>query len=93
MIKYEWDPAKAEVNIRKHGVSFDDAASAFDDPYGFDWIDEKEDYGEERWNLLGMYAGQILIIVYTERGERIRIISARKAERYEQEIYYSRIAR
>jgi len=49
---------------------------------------ESEAYGEERWNLLGMCEGVILHVTYTERGERIRIISARRAERHEQDGYY-----
>jgi uncharacterized DUF497 family protein len=53
-----------------------------------DWIDDREDYGEERVVLLGMTDGSVLVVVYTERGSRIRIISARRADRYEQEIYF-----
>jgi uncharacterized protein len=86
--EFEWDPDKEIANLQKHGVSFTQAAAAFRDPFAVDWIDDREDYGEERVVLLGMIQGSILTIVYTERDNRIRLISARKADRYEQEIYY-----
>ena len=64
----------------------------FDDPMAFEKIDEREDYGEERINLIGMCNGIILHVTYTERGERIRLISARKAKRYERDDYYRKNA-
>jgi uncharacterized protein len=69
-------------------VSFTQAAAAFMDPFAADWIDEREDYGEERVILLGMTDGSVLTVVYTERDTRIRIISARRASKYEHQIYY-----
>jgi len=87
-LEFEWDDAKAAENVRIHGVSFAHAALAFGDPFGVEWIDRREDYGEERIILLGMTGSQILTVVYTERGERIRIISARGATRSEQDLYY-----
>jgi uncharacterized DUF497 family protein len=72
----------------KHGVSFTRAAGAFRDPFAVDWIDDREDYGEERVILLGMTDGSILTVVCTERDNRIRIISARRSDRHEQEIYF-----
>ena len=86
--EFEWDPDKEAANIQKHGISFTQAAAAFRDPFAVDWIDDREDYGEERVVLLGMTDGSVLLVVYTERGSRIRIISARRADRYEQEIYF-----
>lgn len=86
--RFEWDIAKASRNWRHHGVTFDQAAKALVDPFAVEWIDEREDYGEERTNLLGMCDGVLLHVTYTERGERIRIISARRAERHEQDNYY-----
>jgi uncharacterized DUF497 family protein len=83
--QFEWDDAKAADNWRNHGVTFDKAVKTFADPFAVEWIDEREDYGEERRNLLGMCDGVILHVTYTERGERIRRISARWAERYEQD--------
>ena len=59
------------------------------DPFAVEAIDEREDYGEERVNLLGRCDGVILHVTYTERKERIRIISARRAERHEQDDYFS----
>ena len=82
---FEWDDGKAASNRRKHGVSFDDALSAFDDPDGFDEDDADQD--EERWKRIGMSAIGLLAVIYTERGPRIRIISARRATRHEQDGY------
>jgi uncharacterized protein len=88
MLGFEWDPVKAAANIRRHGVSFDQAALAFRDLFSVEWIDLRESYGEERVILLGTSQGQILTVVYTERGERIRIISARRATKDEQDRYF-----
>jgi uncharacterized DUF497 family protein len=85
--EFEWDADKEAANLQKHGVSFAQAAVAFSDPFAVDWIDDRQDYGEERVILLGMTDGQVLTVVCTERETRIRIISARRATRYEQEIY------
>ena len=87
-LEFEWDGAKAADNLRAHGVSFAQAAGACRDPFAVEWIDDREAYGEERINLLGMCEGVILHVTYTERGERTRIISARRAERHEQDDYY-----
>ena len=86
--QFEWHDAKAAENLRNHGVAFEKAVKALADPFAIEWIDQSEAYGEERWNLLGMSAGVILHVTHTERGERIRIISARRAERHEQDRYY-----
>ncbi len=86
--KFEWDDDKASANIRDHGVSFEQAAFAFGDPFAVEWIDNREVYGEERQVLLGMTGGQVLTVVYTERGDRIRIISSWRATRHEQDYYY-----
>jgi uncharacterized DUF497 family protein len=88
MIEFEWDEAKADDNLRKHGVSFEFAATAFRDPFGIEWIDDREAYGEVRTIPLGMADGTVLVVVYTERESRIRLISARRATRYEQDRYY-----
>lgn len=85
---FEWDEAKAALNMRQHGVTFDQAVKALGDHFAVEVIDEREDYGEERINLLGMCDGVILHVTYTERGERIRIISARRAERHERDEYF-----
>lgn len=88
MLQFEWDGDKAAANARKHGVSFEQAALAFRDLFAVEWIDTRESYGEERMVLLGTSQGQILAVVYTERGERIRIISARRATKHEKETYF-----
>lgn len=85
---FEWDAAKAIANWHRHGVTFDHAATAASDPFAIEVIDTREDYGEERINLLGLCDGVILHVTYTERGDRIRIISARRAERHEQDHYF-----
>ena len=85
---FEWRAEKAAENWRQHGVTFDQAAKAIGDPFAVEVIDDREDYGEERINLLGMCEGVILHVTYTERGERIRIISARRAEKHEQDEYF-----
>ena len=86
--RFEWDAEKAKINWRNHGVTFDRAIKAILDPFGVEWVDDREAYGEERINLLGMSEGVILHVTYMERAERIRIISARRAERHEQDHYY-----
>lgn len=86
-IGFKWDPKKAEANWRKHKVTFEQARDAFKDLQALDERDDKEDYGEDRFNLTGMVEGRLLVVTYTQRtdeksgDEIIRIISARKAER------------
>jgi hypothetical protein len=84
----EWDDAKAAENWRRHGVTFQQGAKALRDVLAVEWIDDREHHGEERVNLLGMCEGIVLHVTYTERGERRRIISARRATRHEQDHYY-----
>ena len=93
MAEFEWDDNKAAANWHDHGVTFAHAAKACLDPFAVELIDDREDYGEERINLLGMSGGVILHVTYTERGSRIRLISARRAERHEQDTYYRENAR
>ena len=88
MIGFEWDEQKAVRNLAEHKLSFEQAAIACCDPFAVEWVDEREDYGEERFGLLGLYQGEVLFVAYAERGENIRIISARRAERHEQDRYY-----
>jgi uncharacterized DUF497 family protein len=88
-LECEWHDAKAEANLRTHGVSFDLAKTVFKDPFALEWLDEREEYGEERFVIIGMAEGKILLFVaYTEREERIRIISARRVTQYEQDEYF-----
>ncbi len=88
MAGFEWDEDKAARNLIEHRVSFEQAAVACRDPFAVEWIDEREDYVEERIGLLGLYGREVLFIAYTERGENIRIITARRAERHEEDRYY-----
>ncbi len=81
---FEWDDAKAERNIAKHGVSFEEAATAFGDPLSLTIDDPVHSRGEERFVAVGRSAEhRTLVIVHTERGESIRVISAREATRRE----------
>jgi uncharacterized DUF497 family protein len=92
-IRFEWDPEKAKANWNKHKVGFEQACDAFEDTMALDEPDEREDYGEERWNRIGLVEGRLLFVTYTERideetgDEIIRIISARPAERRERKRY------
>ena len=82
----EWDPAKAKANLRKHGVRFADAVTALEDARTISVRDEGQD--EERWTSIGMDSlGRILVVVYTWRDERVRLISARPATRREARQY------
>jgi uncharacterized DUF497 family protein len=92
-LEFEWHTAKAEANFRRHGVSFDLAKTVFKDPFAIERLDDRENYGEERFAIIGMAAGKVLLFVaFTERQERIRIISARRATQYEQDDYFQQNA-
>jgi hypothetical protein len=84
---FEWDDAKAEANLRKHKVRFEHAAEACEDPYALIELDDSDDYGEERYILIGKATDGLLTVIYTERNDRIRIISAREANDYERRNY------
>jgi uncharacterized protein len=85
---FEWDDAKAAANYAKHVVTFDAACDVFKDPFAVEQVDDRQNYGEERWTILGMARGRLLLVAYTMRGDRIRIISARAAEPYERPEYH-----
>lgn len=93
-IRFEWDPRKAQANWSRHRVSFEQARDVFKDTMALDEPDEREDYGEERWNCVGLVEGRLLVVSYTERidegsgDEIIRIISARPAEPRERKRYH-----
>jgi uncharacterized DUF497 family protein len=86
--EFEWDAAKAESNLKKHGVSFEAARRVFDDAFAFEWCDAAGKSGEIRYVITGMVHDVILAVVYTERGGRARIISARKATKHEEREYH-----
>ena len=84
---YEWDDTKVEVNFRKHKVRFEHAVSACEDPFAVVEFDDSQNYGEDRFILIGRIPDGILTVAYTERRNRRRIISAREANSYERQIY------
>ena len=93
MIAFEWDESKAVANFKKHQVSFEEAKTVFFDEFGIQFFDEGHSSDEERFLMLGMGLGAKLLIVChceRQRGEVIRIISARKATRRESAFYRGR---
>lgn len=72
-LEFEWDDAKADENIRKHGVRFEEAVAAFRDNFAIDYFDDT-DYGEDRFIHIGLSSGQLLTIVYTERVDCMWIV-------------------
>lgn len=86
--QFEWDDEKAARNLASHGVSFEAARLAFDDAFAVIREDRRQDYGEDRFILLGMVQEHLLVVSYTMRGERVRIISARLAEPRERRRYH-----
>ena len=90
MIIFEWDEKKADQNIRKHSVSFEEAATVFGDPFSITICDPLHSKDEDRFVILGMSnKNRLLVVVHTERGDKIRIISARKATKKEKRQYES----
>ncbi len=87
-LSFEWDAQKASANQRKHGVSFEEAATAFGDPLSVTIPDPDHSEDEDRFILLGStYRGRMVVVVHTDRGDNIRIISARRATRTERRQY------
>jgi uncharacterized DUF497 family protein len=84
---YEWDPEKAAANFRKHGISLNYGVDVLEDVYALTQEDTRAQ-GELRWVSVGMDGlGRVLTVAYTSRGERLRLISARRATRREREFY------
>jgi uncharacterized protein len=89
MVDIEFDPAKAQANLRKHKVSFAHAEQALRDPLALT-VEDPDSEGEQRFVTLGTDAlGRVLVVVHTQRGDRTRLISARKASRGEAEQYHA----
>jgi len=87
-MKFEWDAAKAERNQRKHGVSFQEAATVLGDPLALTYPDPDHSMTEQRFITVGMArSGRVLIVAHTDRGENIRIINARQTTRRERKHY------
>ena len=87
----EWDEAKRQANIEKHGIDFVAAVKIFDDQF-IESEDNRRPYGERRYKAFGELDGRVMQVVYTWRGDRRRIISARRARRDERRAYYAGIA-
>ncbi len=90
-MRYEWDEAKNRSNYEKHGLRFEDASTVFAGPC-VTFEDDRVDYGEERFITLGLLDGRAVAIAHTLRGVANRIISMRKANRREKEIYEKRLS-
>ena len=86
-LNFEWDREKAKLNKIKHGISFKTATAVFDDPNRLDLPDDEHSFNEERRKVIGM-VDDILFVIYTERRDKIRLISARLAEENERRDYY-----
>ena len=87
-MEYELDEGKATANLSKHGVAFEEAKTVFNDPLYVDFYDPDHSYGEHRYIIIGeSHQGRLLVVSYTERGDVIRLISAREATRTEQKAY------
>ena len=86
--RFHWHDAKAASNFARHGVTFEAAREVFKDPFALDWLDESEDYGEDRFAVIGMSQRRLLFVAYTMRGDSTRIVSARLAEPFERKRYH-----
>ena len=87
-MNFEWDENKAASNLKKHGVSFDEAKTVFDDPLYIDFYDPDHSDGEDRYIMMGMsLQNRLLLVAYTERGDAMRLISARETTQTEQKLY------
>jgi uncharacterized protein len=89
---FDWDEEKAKNNLIKHGVSFDEATSVFDDPLFLTFADPEHSYQEQRYIIMGESAkGQLMVVCYTDRKDIIRLISARPVTRKERKVYESEL--
>ncbi len=87
-LSFEWDEKKAKANLKKHRVSFDEAAAVFTDPFSLTIPDPAHSVGEQRYIDMGSSdKGRVLVVVYTERGSNIRMVSCRKATTSERKLY------
>ena len=87
-LRFEWDEAKADANLHKHGIGFEEAQTVFHDPRAITIFDDLHSGDEDRFVDIGLSTyGRLLVVVYTERSERIRIISSREATSVERQQY------
>jgi len=88
---FEWDETKCLANLRKHGIDFTDVPPVFDGDI-VTVEDNRYGYGEQRFVTFGLLQGRVIAVVHTEREDSIRIISARKATKYEQQTYFEQLS-
>jgi uncharacterized protein len=87
-MEFEWNPDKAVINLKKHNISFQEATTVFDDSLSVTFPDPDHSIGEDRYVIIGMSRlGQLLVVSHTDRENRTRIISARRATRQERRFY------
>jgi uncharacterized DUF497 family protein len=86
---FAWDDTKAAIHLLDHAISFEMARVAFRDVFSVEWIDDSQGVAEERYCMLAMAENRLLHVSYTLRGDKIRIISARKAEPHERRRYHT----
>ncbi len=87
-LRFTWDPGKASANLKKHRIGFPEAATAFADPLSITIPDPDHSVGEERFILIGQsHRGRLLVVAHLERGDLVRIISARSPTRHERNAY------
>ena len=90
-LDFEWDEAKAVANLKKHRIGFEEAKTVFADPFSITVDDPKHSIDEQRFVDIGVAAnGKVLVVSYTRRGEKIRLISCRKSTKAERKIYEER---
>ena len=84
-MKFEWDARKNETNIRKHGFDFHDTSEVFQGPL-LARLDERENYGEDRWQGIGLLRGEVVVVIFTQlQPDIIGVVSLRKAKKHERE--------
>jgi len=88
ILKFEWDERKNAINIKKHGISFEEAVKVFSDPRRCEMYDNIHSLMEKRWITIGLVGLKILSVSFTERDDKIRLISARKANKKNMEVYF-----
>ena len=88
-MRFEWDEAKNQANIRKHGLDFADAWKVFTAPM-LVALDDRQEYGEARWIGIGLLQGRVVVVVFVERKDIVRIISLRKALSHERKRFEAR---
>jgi hypothetical protein len=90
-MQYQWDEAKRLSNLRKHGIDFVDVPAVFHG-YTLTVEDTRFAYGEQRFVTVGLLSGRVIVVIHTEQGDNMRLISARKATKHEEIAYFRTIA-